>query len=226
MPRQPRVVIAGIPYHLTQRGNHRQDVFFTPEDRDVYLRWLQEYRVRFDLSLWAYCLMTTHVHFVGTPNQEPALARTLQAVQGRYTQRINAAHGWSGHLWQGRFFSCALDESHFWRAIRYVEGNPVRAGLVARAEEYPWSSAATHCGLTLDPLLEPLPDGCLPPESWSAWLAQEDADDTLLLRRCTRTGIPCGSPELLEQLSTHCGRPLIDRPRGRPMKVRAEREKE
>ena len=120
----------------------------------------------------------------------------------------------------GTFFSAPLDECYFWRAIRYVERNPVRAGLVERAEDYIWSSAAAHCGLVNNPLLEPLPtENCISSEGWSAWLTVEDvADDLKLLRAATSSGRPCGSQEFVEEMETLLGRPLQAKPRGRPRK--------
>jgi len=223
MPRLLRAFAIGVPYHLTQRGNHGQDVFFTPEDRAIYLRWLAEYRDRYQVSIWAYCLMTNHLHAVATPEQDGALSRTMQMVNGRYTQRQNFLHDWHGHLWQGRFFACALDEEYFWNAIRYVERNPVRAGLVERAEEYRWSSAAAHCGLHTDPLLAPLPaENAISTEGWSGWLDGEDGDDLLLLRSTTARGHPCGSLDFIERLTAEVGRSLHTKLRGRPRKTASQ----
>lgn len=165
--------------------------------------------------------MTNHVHLVATPLAEVALARTVQMTQMRHTQRINLLQGMSGHLWQGRFFSCPLDDAHFWTAIRYVEQNPVLAGLVASAADYPWSSAPAHCGRCHDPLLTELP-GQEFIADWAAWLAQEDPVESALIRAHTLQGAPCGSDAFRIQLSTQLGRPLILRPRGRPRKTTDE----
>ena len=192
----------------------------TATDREVYLAYLRRYSEEYGLQIWAYCLMTNHIHLVATPDQENALSFTLKALHSRYTQRQNFLHHWAGHLWQGRFFSTPLDESYFWRAMRYVERNPVRAGLVERAEDYRWSSAAAHCGLVNTTLLEPLPaENIISSEGWSGWLAGEDvADDLLLLRAATASGRPCGSQEFVEELETLLGRYLQAKPRGRPRK--------
>jgi putative transposase len=220
MPRIARAIAVGVPHHLTQRGNHRQDVFFTPDDRALYLRWLAEYTEKYQVRLWAYSLMTNHLHLVATPEQELSLALVMRALHSRYTQRQNVLHHWSGHLWQGRFFSTPLDERYFWRAIKYVERNPVRAGLVARAEDYPWSSAGAHCGLATNPLLAALPpEPWLGPDGWSGWLAEEDADDLLCLRAATASGRPCGSPAFITSLTALVGRSMQAQPRGRPRKL-------
>jgi REP element-mobilizing transposase RayT len=104
MPRQSRTVFAGIPHHITQRGNRREDIFFADEDRDAYLTWLREYSEKFDVEILAYCLMTNHIHLVAVPADDDGLQRVLKPLHMRYAQRINRARGWKGHLWQGRFF--------------------------------------------------------------------------------------------------------------------------
>ncbi|HEY3379897.1 MAG TPA: transposase [Armatimonadota bacterium] len=219
MPRIARAIVVGVPHHLTQRGNHRQDVFFIQEDRQFYLQWLAEYAHKYQVRIWAYCLMTNHIHLVLTPEQECSLASTMRALHSRYTQRQNFIHQWAGHLWQGRYFSTALDEAYFWHAIRYVERNPVRADLVERAEDYSYSSAAGHCGLIHDPLLEPLPaETMIGPAGWSGWLAGEDGDELFALRASTASGRPCGSVSFLARLASMLGRPLHAKPRGRPRK--------
>jgi len=217
MPRPARTIIAGVPYHLTQRGNHRQDVFLTDDDRRQYLAWLRNYTRRYALDIWAYCLMTNHIHLIAVPNTELALARTIQMTHMRHTQRMNQLQQWTGHLWQGRFFACALDEAHCWAAIRYVEQNPVRAGVVTEAASYLWSSAAAHCGVREDPLLTPIPYQADIPD-WAAWLAAEDAVESAGIRQHTRRGHPAGSKSFLDALATRLGHAVQPRPRGRPKK--------
>jgi putative transposase len=142
-----------MPHHVTQRGNRRERVFFTEGDRNVYLEWLREYATRNGVGVLAYCLMTNHVHLVVVPATKDGLHRTLRPLHTRYAQRINRSRNWKGHIWQGRYFSSALDAPFLLAAIRYVERNPVRARMIDWAEEYPWSSAAAHCGLKTDPVL-------------------------------------------------------------------------
>ena len=151
MPRMARAVLPDAPHHITQRGNWRLNVF--REDAD-YLRYLlRMYAERFGLQIAGYCLMTNHVHVVGDPQRDDSIAKTFKYCHGVYATKFNDKYSKSGHLWQARPFSCVLDESHAWAALRYVERNPVRAGMTARAEDYPWSSARSHCGATTDPLL-------------------------------------------------------------------------
>ena len=146
MPRISRAVIEGLPYHITQRGNRRADIFFDDADREKYLEWLSEYSNKHDLKILAYCLMTNHIHLVVVPKYTNSLSKVMRPLHMRYAQYINHKKDWVGHLWQGRFFSSVLDESYLLTAVRYVEQNPVRAGIVSIAEDYKWSSAASHCG--------------------------------------------------------------------------------
>jgi putative transposase len=124
MPRLSRTVFPGVAHHITQRGNRREQVFFDDDDRQTYLDWLAHYSRRFDVEVLGYCLMTNHVHLVVMPGSEDGLHRMLKPLHMRYAQRVNRARGWTGHLWQGRFFSSPLDEAYLWAALRYVERNP------------------------------------------------------------------------------------------------------
>jgi putative transposase len=137
MPRLARQVFAGVAHHITQRGNRRENVFFSDEDRRAYLEWLTEYCARHEVEVLAYCLMSNHIHVVAVPAADDALERVFRPLHTRYAQRVNRLKKWKGHLWQGRFFSSALDETYLWAGIRYVERNPVRARLMRRAENNP-----------------------------------------------------------------------------------------
>ena len=222
MPRLARSVCAQVPHHITQRGNRREQVFFTDEDRQAYLGWLKEYAEKHEVDILAYCLMTNHIHLVAVPRTEDGLQQTLKPLHMRYAQRINRTRGWKGHLWQGRFFSSALDEAYLWAAIRYVERNPVRARMVRKAENYRWSSAAAHCGLMHDDVLTTTSSWRKQFEAigdWSAWLAQGDEPQELeVLRRNADKGLPCGSEKFIRKLERLTGRALQYRPQGRPRK--------
>ncbi|MDK1022419.1 MAG: transposase, partial [Candidatus Hydrogenedentes bacterium] len=148
-----RIVVPGFPHHVTQRGNRRADIFESDAVRGAYLRFLKTYCAKRGVSVWAYCLMTNHVHLVVVPQEGASLGTALHDTHTVYAMYFNSRTGFSGHVWQGRFFSCPLDESHHWAAVRYIEQNPVRAGIVDRAEDYPWSSAAAHCGRRSDAVL-------------------------------------------------------------------------
>jgi len=136
MPRIARAVAVGYPHHITQRGNYCQIVFEKDEDYLQYLEWLKLYSKRYSLKIWAYCLMQNHVHFIAVPMEPDSLAKAFNTLHMRYSQYINMRNKSAGHLWQGRFFSCVLDERHLYSGIRYIENNPVRARIATRAEEY------------------------------------------------------------------------------------------
>jgi REP-associated tyrosine transposase len=146
MPRTARIVIAGCAHHVTQRGNDGQAVFVGDEDREVFLAYLREASECFGLTIEGYCLMGNHVHVIATPDEEASLALALKRTNQLYAQYTNRVHGHRGHLWQDRFFSCPLDDAHFWKALAYVERNPVRARLCRKPWRWVWSSAAAHCG--------------------------------------------------------------------------------
>ena len=223
MPRSARVVVPGCPHHVTQRGNNRQDVFFVDDDRRHYLRLLREQAAEHGLRIDAYCLMTNHVHLLATPATAEALAETMRRVNQFYTQYVNRLHGRSGHLWQDRFFSCGMDEEHSWTGLIYVERNPVRARLAARAWQWPWSSAAAHCGKGDEAGILDLP-------SWRKRTGGQDWRDSLTpaqddkemerLRLCTSRGRPLGSDSFVAKLERMLGRRLRPMPQGRPTKKR------
>ena len=127
-----RVVVPGEPHHITQRGNNRQDVFFTDEDRRFYLETLKERSERYGVKILGYCLMTNHVHLVAVPRAAESLSKGIGGTHLQYARYVNRLHGRSGHLWQGRFFSIPLDAAHAVFAVRYVERNPVRARMVRK----------------------------------------------------------------------------------------------
>ncbi len=144
MARTARIVVPDFPYHITQRGNNKQITFKDDHDYKKYLYWLDEYAQKFGLDILAYCLMPNHVHFIAIPKHENALAKIFQITHMRYAQYFNARNNAVGHLWQGRFYSTRLNDTHLLMALRYVERNPVRSGLVNNPIEWPWSSASFH----------------------------------------------------------------------------------
>jgi putative transposase len=225
MARLARVVVPGMPHHVIQRGNRRQDVFFYDEDRVAYLSLLQRACQRYGVTVWAYCLMRNHVHVIAVPEREDSLARGFSDAHVRYTRRVNFREAWRGHLWQGRFGSSVLlDDRYLLAAVRYVERNPVRAGIVQRAWEYRWSSARWHVGLAaVDPLVsgdEPLRAMI---QDWKDYLVTED--DTLglaTIRRETPVSRPIGGDALVRALESRLQRPLMRRkpgPRGQERSV-------
>jgi len=219
MPRTSRVVAVGYPHHITQRGNYGQNIFETSRDYLQYLAWLKEYTKKYSFHVWAYCMMNNHVHFVGVPMESDSLARTLNTLHQRYSLYFNKKKDVRGHLWQGRFYSCVLDERHLHAAVRYVENNPVTAKIVKEAQDYPWSSARAHVLGEPDEILS---DGLYmldEIEDWSAYLA-EKGDEGLIknIRQVTRTGLPCGDKTFIKEMEKMLDRRLTAPPRGRPRK--------
>jgi putative transposase len=145
MPRRSRFVLPEVAHHVTQRGNNRQSVFFSDDDRSLYLDLLTRHAARHHTHVLGYCLMTNHVHLVVIPERADSLARTLGRTHSEYALALNHSNQRSGHLWQNRFYSCPLDAAHLEEVLRYVDLNPVRAGLAAAARDWPWSSARRHC---------------------------------------------------------------------------------
>jgi putative transposase len=144
MARIGRVVAARLPHHITQRGNRRQQTFFSEEDYREYISLMSEWCKRCNVEIWAYCLMPNHVHLIAVPTTEDALRKAIGEAHRRYTRYINFLKGWRGYLWQGRFSSYPMDEAYLLTAARYIEFNPVRAGLVENPWDYQWSSASAH----------------------------------------------------------------------------------
>jgi len=215
LARLARLVIPGEAHHVTQRGNRRERVFFEDADYRAYRFLIGEAARASGVAVWAYCLMPNHVHFVMVPRDEDGLRATFAEAHRRYTARINARHQWTGHLWQGRFSSIVMDEAHLWSAVRYVTLNPVRAGLVKRAGDWPWSSARAHLAgcddgvATTAPMLERV-------ENFAAYLAEDDdAEAIAALRRSYATGRPVGAKEWLVTLEARTGRALAPKKRGR-----------
>ena len=201
MPRLARVVAPGVPHHVTQRGNRRGPIFFEDGDQAHYRTLLAQQARRRGVAVWAYCLMPNHVHLILTPSDEVGLGLAVGEAHRRYTRFVNARAGWTGHLFQARFASVPMDETHLIAAARYVPRNPVRAGLVARAEHWPWSSARAHLRgaddalVTVGPLLDRVGD-------FAAFLAEdEDAAATRALRTAETSGRPLGDADFLSRLA-------------------------
>ena len=213
MPRAARLVFPGFPHHVTQRGNRRQQTFFSDGDYALYLRLLRFWCDKAGTAVWAWCLMPNHVHLVLVPARGDGLAAALAPVHRRYTRAINEREGWRGFLWQSRFASAPMDEPHLHACLRYVELNPVRAGLVERAEEWRWSSARAHLGLGSDGITA-LAAGRERIADWQAFLAQGlDAGDRETIRAGERSGRALGDPAFAAQVSAAAGRPLRPPPR-------------
>lgn len=218
MARIARVVLPGHPHHITQRGVRGMEVFRTDEDRRLYLKLMAEQGVRFGVTFQAYSLMTNHTHLIAIPQETDSLAHAIGEAHRRYTRAVNRREGVSGYLFQGRFYSCPLDRRHFVAAARYLERNPVRAGLVRAAWEYPWSSAAFHMGRRAEDSLVKDPGLMGLAGDWKRMLL-DDPREVAFLRERTRTGRPCGDRQFImraEKLTHRTLRPLSG---GRPAKT-------
>ena len=222
MARLARIVIPGTPYHVTQRGNRRQQTFFEDADYALYRDLLADAARRAGSEIWAYCLMPNHVHLIVVPADEHGLRRTVADAHRRYTGFINARERWTGHLWQGRYGAVAMDDAHLIHAARYVALNPVRARLTERAEDWAWSSVRAHLAGTDDqlaivaPLLERIGD-------FAAFLGSaEDQQATRALRMAETTGRPLGDPAWIGRIEQATGRALAPRKRGPRPRVAAE----
>jgi putative transposase len=228
MSRLSRVVLPGIPHHVTQRGNRRQKTFFNADDYRAYIALLAAASRRHDSEVWAWCLMPNHVHLIITPATPDGLRASLGEAHRRYTRRINFREGWRGHLWQERFHSFPMDESHLLAALRYVELNPVKAGLVEHAPDWPWSSARARLTSANDGLTHPTAlDGLV--TDWPAfWTDTPDAADTGdLLRRHSRTGRPLGNEAFIRTAERLTGRTLRpQKPGPRPQRSRVSNRHE
>jgi putative transposase len=222
MARFARVIAVGVPHHITQRGNARRFVLEGDADRSVYLDLLRQSAELHGIGLIGYCLMSNHIHLVAIPRKADVLALALKDTHGRFASYWNAIHYSSGHVWQGRYYSCPLDEPHLWEALRYTELNPVRASLVTRAECWEWSSAVAHCGAaTADAWLAM----DLWRSRWSAgtWRAYLDVGETecelAAIRHSTHTGRPLGSAEFARTLERETKRRLVLQKRGPKQKA-------
>src|SRR5581483_4808386 len=221
MARMPRVVALNVPHHITQRGNARQFLLATPEDRNVYLDLLQEYSSLHRLSVLGFCIMSNHVHLVAIPHLPDSLATALKQTHGRYAAYWNARNRSNGHAWQGRFYSCPLDLPHLWLALRYIERNPVRAGLVAEAPHWIWSSAMAHTASSLSNswISLDLWRHHWNPTRWQNFLrAGESEQEQIALLRSTHSGRPLGDTAFLHRLESRTGRKLAARKGGHPFK--------
>jgi len=220
MARMARVVVEHYPHHIIQRGNRRQDTFFCNDDYRYYIGLMAEWCDKCGVAIWAYCLMPNHAHLIAVPESEDGLRRSIGEAHRRYTRHINVREEWRGHLWQGRFASFLMDEQYLLTAARYIELNPVKAGLISVAEEYPWSSARAHVTgendalVKVQPLLHMVDD-------WQQFLSGDVSDkEYQLLQRHERTGRPLGSKHFIEQLEKTLSRILTPQKGGRPKKNR------
>ena len=229
-----RVVIPQVPHHVTQRGNRRMPVFFSDDDRQEYLALLADYAQESGTRCLAWCLMDNHIHLVLIPRDADGLRSMLGEAHRRYTRAINFREGWRGHLFQARFASYPMDDTHLMVAIRYVEQNPVAAGLVVDGADWRWSSARSHIlgKRTSDDLLTDVGALSQHVPNWRAMLrhgleagaltaAGEDIAKTIESR--LNTGRPLAAPDWIAEHEARLGRHLSpQRPGPKPKHLATE----
>ncbi len=223
MPRIARVVAAKYPHHITQRGNNQAEVFFDDEDRGVYLTLLKSYSKKYNVSIWAYCLMANHVHLLAVPHKAESLSQCIGRTNLLYTQHINRKYNRSGRLWQNRFFSTIVDtDEYVWAVVRYIEMNPVKTYLVEKAEGYAWSSCRANISGKGDAVVrgQEWLDGATRKE-YRKFLRQQDFEKEQKIRQATSTGRPLGSEGFIKKLERRLSRRLLPGKAGMPKKAQA-----
>lgn len=233
MPRRARLMLPGIPLHVVQRGNNRAACFFSEEDRSFYLFHLDRLLRPFGCALHAYCLMTNHVHLLLTAARADSCARLMKQIGQLHTQYVNRTYSRSGTLWEGRFRSCLVQsEEYVLACYRYIELNPVRAGLCLHPRDYPWSSFRAN--------MEGLPDSRVTPHEEYLRLGASNAERTRAylelfrsdiaaerideIRQATNGNIALGTELFERQMAAALGRRAARGNAGRPARSAAKEE--
>ncbi len=220
MGRIPRIIVPGEAHHVTQRGNRRQNVFFSQADFDCYLKLLWASAENFKFSVWSYCLMQNHIHLLIVPDSEDGMRDGMATLHQTYACAINKKYGWKGRLWQGRFFSSLIERENIAMVARYIELNPVRARICDHAVDYPWSSALASCSRTdgqngFAPIMAP-------GGTWADYLAHDPhaarQSHYDKIRSSVRTGRPLASETFQKSLETKIGIKLLAQKKGRKPK--------
>jgi putative transposase len=221
MSRKARIVIPGLAHHITQRGNYRQQVFYSQKDFQKYSYWMNTYAEKYRVKILAYCLMKNHVHFIVVPSDKEGLARLFNAAHMLYSQYRNSKTDQTGHLWQGRFYSCVLGPQHLYRAIRYVEMNPVRAKIVSNPWEYVWSSTRAHLDMEIYPIIKTqkvveMSDYIDGIQDWKNYLLDKDEEIKSLMRVQTKKGLVVAHDEFISEIENKYRINLRLKKMGRP----------
>jgi putative transposase len=225
MPRRSRITLAEVPVHIIQRGNNRGACFFADADYELYLTLLQVLAAKFDCALHAYCLMTNHVHLLLTPLQADGCALLMKHLGQRYVQHVNRTYRRSGTLWEGRFRSCLVQSERYVLACyRYIELNPLRAGMVSHTRRYRWSSYRSNAEGKASHLIEPHDQytrlGRSPDARREAYrtLFREALDEAAVaeIRAATNGGFVLGAARFQEQIAAQLGRRVTPGQAGRP----------
>jgi putative transposase len=232
LPRRARIAFAGYPHHIVQRGHRRNAVFFSDFDRLDYLTTLRECRSELSISIYAYCLMTNHVHLVVNPGDDPRnLSLLMKRLAGRHSRRLGRLHGWSGSLWEGRFHWSPIDTDRYLLACgRYVDQNPLRARLVSKPDDFEWSSSRARVGLVechwldVDPALADLASTNEQRfEVYRRLVGTPVTEQELeLIRRALQRNQLTGSECFTESISNEFGIEVSTKRQGRPRKSNHE----
>lgn len=226
MARLPRITPVNIPVHIIQRGNNRQLCFATEKDHAAYASWLKEYAERYRVDIHAWVMMTNHVHLLCTPRQEDAVSRMMQALGRRYVRYFNYSYSRSGTLWEGRYKSCLVQSDRYLLEVyRYIELNPVRAGIVTAPDEFPWSSYPINALGKTSGLCTPHPEylklGAEPEQRYTAYQALFKTalhNQTLKkIRSATNKCMVIGSEQFRDKIEILTGRRVREKKRGRPL---------
>lgn len=229
MARQPRLTLPGYPYHVIQRGNNKQAIFATAADYSVWLDLLEENAKKFDVAIHSYVLMSNHFHLLATPQTADGLPKMMQAVGRSYVRYFNDAHGRSGTLWEGRYKSTLIETDRYLLAcMAYIDLNPVRAGLVAQPQDYPWSSHHHYLGVRIDRLITPhalyweLGNTPFAREAAYAELVQSGINPVqqAAITQATLNGWALGEADFLADLQKKTKRRVVKAAAGRPFSVK------
>jgi putative transposase len=217
MPRQARIVLPGKLHHVTQRGNFQQNVFFDDQDRAVYLKYVNDNAQKYEVQIYAFCLMDNHVHFIVKPSRPDSLAAAFRVSHQKYSLYLNQRLKEHGHRWQSRYYSCVVLGEHIQRVFRYVERNPVRAKIVKYPWHYSWSSARAHLGENYKIIMLADIKEYVGVPSWKEYLLQDESEkDLSLLRTSTLQGRIYGPAEIIADLQKRFKQNLLPQPKGRP----------
>ena len=228
MPRPLRPIDDGLVYHVINRGNNRQNVFRKEADFKAFLTALGELKERKPFRLYGYCLLNNHFHLLLRPTGDATISRIMQSLLVSHTQRYHRHYKSGGHVWQGRFKSPVIqNDEHLLTVLRYIEANPLRAKIVTRADDYPWSSYRMHGLGETDELVDSLVNyEALSPllkvrqRKWAEKVHRPlDEANLEAIRRASATGLPYGSPAWVTRLAKRLDLDLAIRPRGRPRKA-------
>lgn len=219
MARQARIVIENTLHHITQRGNRGDNVFLQKEDYKTYLDILTQQCIRFNVSLYSYCLLPNQIHLIAEPKQAELMARAIGETHRRYTNHINTRENWRGHLFQDRFFSYAMDEQNTLRAARYIETLPVTLKIAPKPENYLWSSAKSRIKVIENNFLKPF-TSFHASQNWEDYLARPmDSKEMNTIQLHLQTGRPRGSDLFLDNIEEKIGRTVRPQKRGRKPKT-------